>query len=137
MIPDLAHSLTAIGIPAQFSAARTTADVNTPNAYILYSFWIWRKREKFNDNPIHVVHSKYPLQHNTEIAETYRIFEYLRRFQHCATLFMFTLDPRSRERRSSAATRVSQHFVMTARSKVSKDCWEHLCPQKRRYSANT
>ena len=45
MIPDLAHSLTAIGIPAQFSDARTTADGNTPNAYILYSFWIWRKRE--------------------------------------------------------------------------------------------
>ena len=40
MIPDLAHSLTATGIPAQFSAARTTADGNTPSAYILYSFWI-------------------------------------------------------------------------------------------------
>ena len=40
MIPDLAHSLTATGMPAQFSAARTTADGNTPSAYILYSFWI-------------------------------------------------------------------------------------------------
>ena len=40
IIPDLAHSLTATGMPAQFSAARTTADGNTPSAYILYSFWI-------------------------------------------------------------------------------------------------